>query len=93
MFCASKAVGKCLTVRGITVAYRQWKDLPYVSNPRAPQLQVLNLYVPENSGEGKWTISCPGAFPTAAIMIWNICFPGWTKSVNKSQNRPENRGG
>ena len=60
MFCASKAVGKCLTVRGITVAYRQWKDLPYVSNPRAPQLQVLNLYVPENSGE-----KAPVFFPNA----------------------------
>lgn len=60
MFCASKAVEKCLTVRGITVAYREWKDLPYVSNPRAPQLQVLNLYVPENSGE-----KTPVFFPNA----------------------------
>jgi acetyl esterase/lipase len=60
MFCVDKAECGCLTVGGIPVKYRQWKDLPYVRNPQAPRLQVLNLYVPENRTE-----KAPVFFPNA----------------------------
>lgn len=60
MFCVDKAECGCLTVGGIPVKYRQWKGLPYVRNPQAPRLQVLNLYVPENRTE-----KAPVFFPNA----------------------------
>lgn len=34
-------------VNGTSVAYRLYRNIPYVSKPNAPKLQVMNIYVPE----------------------------------------------
>lgn len=49
-----------LTIHGREVSFRMWENLAYVQNPRAPRLQVLNLYVPDNCGE-----KAPVFFPNA----------------------------
>ena len=34
-------------VSGVPVSYRLYRNVPYVSCPNAPELQVMNIYVPE----------------------------------------------
>ncbi|MCD7861977.1 MAG: alpha/beta hydrolase [Lachnospiraceae bacterium] len=36
-----------VTVQNTDVLYRLYADIPYVERPNAPELQVMNLYVPE----------------------------------------------
>lgn len=40
-----------VTVNGIEIPYRLYKNIPYVANPNAPEVQVLNIYVPEALAE------------------------------------------
>ena len=51
---------RILVLRGREVTFRAWEGLSYVPEPAAPQLQVLNLYVPECCGE-----KAPVFFPSA----------------------------
>ena len=38
-------------VNGTVIDYRLYRNIPYVSNPNAPALQVMNIYVPESLAE------------------------------------------
>jgi len=38
---------RTLMVDGTELVYRAYEGLPYVENPQAPEIQVLNIYVPE----------------------------------------------
>ena len=51
---------KILVLRDREVKFLAWEGLSYVQNPAAPQLQVLNLYVPEGCGG-----MAPVFFPSA----------------------------
>ncbi len=35
-------------VNGIQIVFRLYRNIPYVSKPNAPELQVMNIYVPES---------------------------------------------
>lgn len=52
---------RTLIVEGTELVFRAYEGLPYVENPQAPKLQVLNIYVPEKSGyaEGQLPIFMP----------------------------------
>lgn len=38
-------------VKGKTIPYRFYENIPYVSKPNAPDVQVINIYVPEELAE------------------------------------------
>lgn len=59
-FSLEQAKQCALTIKGRRISFRMWENLPYVRNPRAPRLQVMNLYVPENVRE-----NAPVFFPNA----------------------------
>ncbi len=40
-----------ITVNGKDLPYRFYENVPYVANPNAPDLQVMNIYVPESLAE------------------------------------------
>ncbi|MCD7861260.1 MAG: hypothetical protein LUG25_05085 [Oscillospiraceae bacterium] len=46
-FDPSKFVRGAIMVSGVQIPYRFYENIPYVSRPNAPELQMLNLYVPE----------------------------------------------
>lgn len=50
-FDVSKYVKGTVTVKGRTIPYRFYENIPYVAKPNAPQVQVLNIYVPEDLAE------------------------------------------
>ncbi len=37
----------CVTANGAEIPYRLYRNVPYVAKPNAPELQVMNIYVPE----------------------------------------------
>lgn len=41
-------VSGCVEVKGTQVPYRFYQNIPYVSRPNAPAVQVMNIYVPES---------------------------------------------
>ena len=49
-----------ITLRGENLGFRAWRGLHYVRRPAAPEVQVLNLYVPEGLEE-----AAPVFFPNA----------------------------
>ena len=49
-----------IILRGKPVAFRAWRGLQYVRRPAAPEVQVMNLYVPEGLQE-----AAPVFFPNA----------------------------
>ena len=44
-------VSGSVTVKGTEIPYRFYQNVPYVANPNAPQVQVMNIYVPESLAE------------------------------------------
>lgn len=50
-FDPAKFVRGTVTVKGKTIPYRFYENIPYAAHPNAPQIQVLNLYVPEDLAE------------------------------------------
>ena len=38
----------CVEVNGTQIPYRLYRNIPYVARPNAPELQVMNIYVPES---------------------------------------------
>ena len=52
---------KTLSFGNQELVYRAYEGIPYVEHPEAPDIQVMNIYVPENSSyaEGKMPIFLP----------------------------------
>ena len=52
---------KCLEVKGKKLKYKAYEGIPYVEYPVAPDLQVINIYIPEESpyAEGELPIFMP----------------------------------
>ena len=52
---------KTLMIDGTELVYRAYEGISYVEYPQAPELQVMNIYVPERTGyeEGKLPIFMP----------------------------------
>lgn len=42
-----------LTLDGITIRFRAWRNLPYVDRPMDPEYQQMNIFAPEAYYEGK----------------------------------------
>lgn len=69
---------RSLEVAGKTVVYRAYEGISYVEHPAAPELQVMNIYVPEQSpyNEGKLPIFMPNTVggympgPAATPRVW-----------------------
>ena len=51
-FDPSSGVAETLTLEGVTVAYRAYENVVYVSRPADTTVQVMNIYVPEPYFEG-----------------------------------------
>ena len=51
-FDPSSGVADTLTLEGVTVAYRAYENVVYVSRPADTTVQVMNIYVPEPYFEG-----------------------------------------
>lgn len=47
----SAYVSGCVQVNGAEVPYRFYQNVPYVAAPNAPEIQVMNIYVPEALAE------------------------------------------
>ena len=52
-FDSSKYTVESKTINGITIKYRSYENIVYVSNPVDTKYQILNFYVPEDYFSGK----------------------------------------
>lgn len=69
---------KCLELEGRQLKFKAYEGITYVEHPAAPEIQVLNIYVPEQSPyeEGEMPIFMPNTVggympgPAATPRIW-----------------------
>ena len=51
-FDPDSGVAATLTLKGSTITYRAYENVPYVSRPAEAKVQVMNIYIPEPYFEG-----------------------------------------
>ena len=78
LFDKNAYVVKSMEVNGKELKYKAYEGIPYVERPSAPEIQVMNIYIPEESpyAEGELPIFMPntvgGYLPGTAdtLRIW-----------------------